>query len=98
MKSQARTFIVASLVCISALLSLPRARAEVILQYFNTSWNEIAARMPELAEAGYSALWLPPPFKAGGQLSVGFDTFDRFDIGTKNQMGACRRATAPATI
>jgi len=61
--------------------------AEVILQYFNTSWNEIAARMPELAEAGYTALWLPPPFKAGGQLSVGFDTFDRFDIGTKNQNG-----------
>ncbi len=41
------------------------ARAEVILQYFNTSWNEIATRMPELAEAGYTALWLPPPFIAG---------------------------------
>lgn len=62
-------------------------RAEVILQYFNTSWNEIATRMPELAEAGYTALWLPPPFKAGSQFSVGYDSFDRFDFGSKNQMG-----------
>ena len=61
---------------------------EVILQYFNTSWNEIARRVPELAEAGYNALWLPPPFKAGGGLSVGFDTYDRFDLGTKNQNGS----------
>ncbi|MDB4363989.1 hypothetical protein N9Z09_01625, partial [Akkermansiaceae bacterium] len=57
-------------------------RGEVILQYFNTSWAEIEARMPELAEAGYDSLWLPPPFKAGaGAYSVGFDTFDRFDLG-----------------
>lgn len=63
------------------------ARAEVILQYFNTSWNEIATRVPELAEAGYTALWLPPPFKAGSQFSVGYDTFDRFDFGNKSQMG-----------
>jgi hypothetical protein len=35
---------------------LTSVRAEVILQYFNTSWNEIGARVPELAEAGYTAL------------------------------------------
>src|ERR1017187_3720994 len=58
------------------------ARAEVILQYFNTSWNEIATRMPELAEAGYTALWLPPPFQAGSQNSVGYDIFDRFNFGS----------------
>ncbi len=58
------------------------ARAEVILQYFNTSWNEIATRMPELAEAGYTALWLPPPFVAGSPNSVGYDTYLRFDYGT----------------
>jgi hypothetical protein len=69
----------------------PPARAEVILQYFSTSWNEIAERMPELAEAGYTALWLPPPFKAGGgTYDVGFGTFDRFDLGDKHQMGTIR--------
>ena len=67
------------------------ARAEVILQYFNTSWNEIAARMPEVAEAGYTALWLPPPFIPGSSGSVGYDTYDRFDYGTS---AATRYGTA----
>ncbi|MDF7823708.1 alpha-amylase family glycosyl hydrolase [Pontiellaceae bacterium B12227] len=62
-------------------------QAETVLQYFGTPWTEITARMPELAEAGWTALWLPPPFKAGSQFSVGFDTFDRFDLGSKDQMG-----------
>ncbi|HPG00347.1 MAG TPA: alpha-amylase family glycosyl hydrolase [Kiritimatiellia bacterium] len=86
MKRNRKWFVAVVAVVLMAAGALP-ASAEVILQYFNTSWNEIAERMPELAEAGYTALWLPPPFKAGGQLSVGFDTFDRFDIGTKDQMG-----------
>ncbi|MGC6425461.1 MAG: hypothetical protein ACON5H_00515 [Akkermansiaceae bacterium] len=65
------------------------ARAEVILQYFNTPWSEVEARMPEIAEAGYTSLWLPPPFKAGaGAYSVGFDTFDRFDLGDIDQSGS----------
>ncbi|WP_168442445.1 alpha-amylase family glycosyl hydrolase [Pontiella desulfatans] len=75
-------------VLLLALHLPPAVRAEeVILQYFGTSWSEITGRMPELAEAGWSALWLPPPFKAGSQFSVGFDTFDRFDLGSKDQMG-----------
>lgn len=68
-------------VVLGTLLS-QSVRAEVILQYFNTSWNEIATRMPELAEAGYTALWLPPPFQAGSQGSVGYDCFDRFNFGS----------------
>lgn len=59
-----------------------------MLQYFNTSWNEIALKMPELAEAGYDALWLPPPTKGSGGLSVGYDLWDRFDLGSKDQRGS----------
>src|SRR5476651_648904 len=55
--------------------------AEVMLQFFNTSWNDIAQKMPELAEAGYDSIWIPPPTKAGGGLSVGYDEFDAFDLG-----------------
>ncbi len=70
------------------VFSASRAFAgEVILQYFNTAWSELTRRIPELAEAGYTALWLPPPFKAGGGLSVGFDCYDRFDLGSKYQNG-----------
>lgn len=59
----------------------PSARAEAMLQYFNTSWKEIADKMPELAEAGYDSLWLPPPTRGSGDLSVGYDMFDPFDLG-----------------
>ena len=65
-------------------------RAEVMLQYFNTSWSEITDKMPELAEAGYGALWLPPPTKGSGGLSVGYDMFDPFDIGGRDQRGTIR--------
>src|SRR4051812_48801596 len=61
-----------------------------MLQYFNTDWNEIALKMPELAEAGYDSLWLPPPTKGSGGLSVGYDLWDRFDLGSKDQRGSVR--------
>jgi hypothetical protein len=63
---------------------------EVILQYFNTSWDELAEKMPELAEAGYGAIWLPPPTKGSGGLSVGYDCWDPFDLGSKDQRGSVR--------
>src|SRR5579859_2662117 len=80
-----------AVVLMLGLVCAVQARAEVILQYFNTSWNEIATRMPELAEAGYTALWLPPPFIPGSQNSVGYDVFNRFDYGTS---AATRYGTA----
>ncbi len=52
-----------------------------MLQFFNTSWNDISQKMPELAEAGYTSIWIPPPTKAGSGLSVGYDLFDPFDLG-----------------
>lgn len=66
---------------------LASAWAEPMLQYFNTSWKEIETKIPELAEAGYESLWLPPPTKASGGLSVGYDLWDRFDLGSKDQRG-----------
>lgn len=76
---------------IALMLVAGSARAEVILQYFGTTWNEIERRIPELAERGYDSLWLPPPFKAGaGTYSVGFDTLDRFDLGDREQSGTVR--------
>ncbi|QJE96789.1 alpha-amylase family glycosyl hydrolase [Luteolibacter luteus] len=75
-----------------ALLMLlpPAAKGEAMLQYFNTSWAELTRKMPELAEAGYDSLWLPPPTKGSGGLSVGYDCWDRFDLGSKDQRGSVR--------
>ena len=75
-------------VCVLMLLgcglNMP-AKSEVMLQMFNNTWNEIAEKMPEIAEVGYSALWLPPPQKASGDLSVGYDLWDPFDLGGNPQ-------------
>ena len=49
---------------IVALLISVNARGEAMLQLFNVNWNELSAKMPEIAEAGYTSLWLPPPAKA----------------------------------
>ena len=61
-----------------------------MLQLFNVNWADLTAKMPEIAEAGYTSLWLPPPAKAGSVWSVGYDLFDPFDLGDKNQRGTVR--------
>jgi glycosidase len=59
-----------------------------MLQLFNLSWNEVTEKVPEIAEAGYTSLWLPPPAKGNaGGFSIGYDLFDPFDLGDKNQRG-----------
>ncbi|HMP71641.1 MAG TPA: alpha-amylase family glycosyl hydrolase [Kiritimatiellia bacterium] len=60
-------------------------RAEVMLQFFNLTWQELIDKMPEIAETGYTSLWLPPPQKASGDLSVGYDLWDPFDLGGNPQ-------------
>lgn len=66
-------------------ISISGLKAESMLQLFNVSWKEVAQKMPELAEAGYTSLWLPPPTKGSGGLSVGYDLWDPFDLGSKDQ-------------
>jgi glycosidase len=85
-----RKFLPTSVFVVAFAVLLPAAFCqETILQYFNTSWREIERRIPEVAEAGYTSLWLPPPQKgASGGFSVGYDPFDRFDLGDQNQSGS----------
>ena len=77
------------LVAVGLLCAAP-LRGEGMLQLFNTGWTEIARKMPELAEAGYTSLWLPPPTKGSGGLSVGYDLWDPFDFGSKDQRNTVR--------
>jgi Alpha amylase, catalytic domain len=81
----------ASVVLLASALATRPAEARVILQYFETDWKEIEARLPELALLGYDALWLPPPQKgAEGLRDVGFSVYDRFDLGDVDQRGTVR--------
>ena len=77
------------------LASVSAGRSEVIIQYFETRWDEIYQRLPEIAETGYESIWTPPPGKSpiGGPYpfayggNVGYNSFDRFDLGDQPQRG-----------
>lgn len=52
-------------------------------------WDHLAAQALELRRAGFTAVWLPPVWKgSSGTFSVGYDVFDDYDLGSKNQMGS----------
>ncbi len=69
-----------------------------LMQYFHwytsddgTFWNQLTDSANSLAEAGFTALWLPPPYKAsGGASDVGYGVYDLFDLGEFKQKGTVR--------
>jgi len=51
-------------------------------------WPEVAEKAAWLAEIGITAAWLPPAYKGdSGGYSVGYDTYDLFDLGEFDQKG-----------
>jgi alpha-amylase len=51
-------------------------------------WDHLAAQAADFSQAGFTAIWLPPVLKgASGKASVGYDVFDDYDLGSKNQKG-----------
>jgi alpha-amylase len=69
-----------------------------MMQYFHwynpsdgTLWDEVNKKSKELADAGFTALWLPPAYKgfAGGH-DVGYGVYDMFDLGEFDQKGSIR--------
>ena len=51
-------------------------------------WDHLAKQANQLRKAGFTAVWLPPATKGGsGKASVGYDVFDDYDLGSKNQKG-----------
>ena len=51
-------------------------------------WNYLNSRLPEIAQAGFTSLWLPPANKAAEWNSMGYDPYDYFDLGEFDQKGA----------
>src|SRR6476660_8957178 len=55
----------------------------------STWWDHLAGQASTFRQAGFTAVWLPPANKgAGGRDSVGYDVFDDYDIGSKDQKGS----------
>src|SRR5579859_455500 len=64
-------------------LVLSETSAPVILQYFEGSDKTIEKRAADLFNAGYGGIYLPPPGRAdSGNQSVGYDVYNRFDLGS----------------
>lgn len=56
----------------------------------NQWWNYVYKRVPSLAKAGFTSLWLPPVHKAAnlGGTSMGYDPYDYYDLGEFDQKGS----------
>lgn len=75
-----------------ALATLALASADVLaydvsrpamIQMFESTWVNNQRRAPDLFMAGYGQIWIPPAYRAdSGNQSVGYDVYDRFDLGT----------------
>lgn len=51
-------------------------------------WSEVADKAASLAAMGITDVWLPPAYKgSAGGYSVGYDTYDLFDLGEFEQKG-----------
>ncbi|MEO8109818.1 MAG: alpha-amylase [Ginsengibacter sp.] len=69
-----------------------------MLQYFHwytpgdgNLWKQIKEDAPRLAGLGFTAIWLPPAFKAAnGGYSAGYDVYDLYDLGEFDQKGTIR--------
>jgi len=73
---------------VTSVLLPPSSEADVILQFFESSYRNTEHRMPDIFMAGYNALWIPPPGRAACAdcaSSVGYDPFDRFDLGSSGK-------------
>ena len=57
--------------------------APPILQWFDSSYGTQAKRVADFFMAGYGSTWIPPTGRAdSGNQSVGYDVFNRFELGT----------------
>ncbi|MFA3760716.1 alpha-amylase [Yersinia sp. 2466 StPb PI] len=51
-------------------------------------WQEVSDQAAHISQLGINIVWLPPAYKgASGGYSVGYDTYDLFDLGEFDQKG-----------
>ncbi len=75
-----------------------QAHNGVILQSFEwytpadgKHWERLAQRAAFLADAGFTAIWLPPAYKGfHGSSDVGYAVYDMYDLGEFDQKGSVR--------
>src|SRR5689334_13377744 len=79
----ASTAIAALLAPLATSARAEDASAPATLQMFESTWKNTEWRAPDIFAAGYGAMWTPPPGRADtSNQSVGYDVYDRFDLGS----------------
>jgi alpha-amylase len=66
---------------------------QTLIQYFHwyynevdNLWTKVVKEAPQLAQLGITGVWLPPAYKGTeGANSIGYDTYDLFDLGEFDQ-------------
>jgi alpha-amylase len=53
-------------------------------------WNTLGDRARELAQSGFTAIWLPPAYKGSSDGDVGYGVYDLYDLGEFPQRGTTR--------
>jgi alpha-amylase len=76
----------AILLSLTAPLVMGQSDSQVMLQMFESSWDNLEYRTVDIWQAGYRDVWVPPPGRADiGDFSVGYDVYDRFDLGESSR-------------
>jgi alpha-amylase len=77
--------VAAVLPCLSHTARAYDVSAPAILQDFESSYTSIANKMPDIFESGYGGVYLPPPGITLNGESVGYDVYDRFNLGSPGE-------------
>lgn len=73
---------VAALLLAASTVAAEDVSAPAILQWFEGTYRTQELRAADVFNAGYGGVWVPPPGRAdSGNQSVGYDVYDRFDLG-----------------
>src|SRR2546423_3615794 len=71
------------LILLEARITPADVSAPAILQWFDGSDATVERRAVDIFNAGYGQVLMPPPGRAdSGDQSVGYDVYDRFDLGS----------------
>jgi len=71
----------------AGLVCVQQARADAMLQLFNQTWGDVIQRLPEIAEARLHQSLAAAADQGQQRLLGGYDLFDPFDLGDKDQRG-----------
>jgi hypothetical protein len=75
----------AAAVCIAVQARGYDVSPPAILQDFESSYTSIQNKMPDIFESGYGGVYLPPPGITLNGTSVGYDVYDRFNLGSAGE-------------